>query len=535
MISVMRLQMLDNKRLRFAPLVRVSTEKQEKRGESLNTQRKQLKQAINNLNGTIYRWYTGQEHATPDNERKILNDLIDDAQAGKFDAIMVADISRWSRDNQMSKKYLNILRDNQIQFYWLGRHMDLSVPFNNLVIGMGTEINEFFAAEQSYKSIINRIELAKRGIPVAGKLPYGRTYNEKTNQWSIDKKKKEIVKDAAERYISGESMESIAVSHNMNTSNLHKLLKERCGDKWTIRFRCTKNNIDETIQIEIPRLLPEFVIGRIHERSESNKTYNHGSYKYSYLLSGIIFDSATNYALTGTANAKHQRYYRPFKGRVKQGYMINADVIENAFVEGFVDFLNDANKRNALSDGDSIKNRETELKTKLKGVNKDLDAKKKMKVDIERRLLMCDKDLFADLMERLSERMRKLKDDISSLEFKADAIRNQLTALPTAEEVEDMFSQLKKRTSESYERCGLDFESRPFNEKKKIINDIFGGQDENGHKYGIYVTPSVGKHRSYEFKAYGRVGHIYGKAKARTGYYESFAMKTQCETRSPLH
>ena len=173
----------------FAPLIRVSTEKQERKGESLKTQQNQLEQTIHSLNGKVYKWYSGQEHATPDNERKILEQLIGDAKEHKFNAIMVADISRWSRDNKKSKEYLEILKKNQIEFYWLGRHMDLNVPFNNLMLGMGTEINEFFAAEQAYKSIINRIARAKQDIPVAGKLPYGRTYNKETKQWGIDLEK----------------------------------------------------------------------------------------------------------------------------------------------------------------------------------------------------------------------------------------------------------------------------------------------------------------------------------------------------------
>jgi len=58
--------------LRFAPLIRVSTEDQEKKGESLRTQKGQIKQYVKSLKGIIPDncWiYSGQEHATPDQER----------------------------------------------------------------------------------------------------------------------------------------------------------------------------------------------------------------------------------------------------------------------------------------------------------------------------------------------------------------------------------------------------------------------------------------------------------------------------------
>ena len=58
----------DTKGLRFAPIIRVSTEKQERQGESLQTQKEQILQNVKVLGGTIpeYCWeYSGQEHATP--------------------------------------------------------------------------------------------------------------------------------------------------------------------------------------------------------------------------------------------------------------------------------------------------------------------------------------------------------------------------------------------------------------------------------------------------------------------------------------
>jgi len=56
----------------FAPLIRVSTEEQKKRGESLRVQEELLTRAIKTLGGVVYHWYTGQEHATAEHEREIL-------------------------------------------------------------------------------------------------------------------------------------------------------------------------------------------------------------------------------------------------------------------------------------------------------------------------------------------------------------------------------------------------------------------------------------------------------------------------------
>ena len=57
------------KRLRLAPIIRVSTEEQEKKDESLRIQKNMITQSVKALSGVIpdHCWkYTGQEHATPD-------------------------------------------------------------------------------------------------------------------------------------------------------------------------------------------------------------------------------------------------------------------------------------------------------------------------------------------------------------------------------------------------------------------------------------------------------------------------------------
>ena len=111
---------MKQKKLRVAPLIRVSTEKQASQGESLRTQRQQIEIAVAQIDGVIPKYcstkYTGQEHGTSDYERNKLNQLLEDSGKGLFDAIMVADESRWSRDNEDSKKGLRILEKNGIRF-----------------------------------------------------------------------------------------------------------------------------------------------------------------------------------------------------------------------------------------------------------------------------------------------------------------------------------------------------------------------------------------------------------------------------------
>ena len=106
--------------MRFAPIIRVSTESQKKKKESLLTQKRQILEYAKILKGTIPEncWiYSGQEHATPEYERQKLNQLLGDSSKDLFDAVITVDATRWSRDNHKSKEGLETLRSNDIKFF----------------------------------------------------------------------------------------------------------------------------------------------------------------------------------------------------------------------------------------------------------------------------------------------------------------------------------------------------------------------------------------------------------------------------------
>ena len=182
--------------IKFAPVIRVSTEGQEKRGESLKTQEAQIRQYVASIpDGIIpeYCWkYKGQESATPGQERALFDQLLQDAAKGLFDAIICCDASRWSRDNAKSKAGLEILKANGIRFFIGTMEYDLYDPAQNLFLGMSAEIGEFQARQQALKSIQNRIKRAQRGIPSVGRLPYGRIYNRKLGRGALILKNKHL-------------------------------------------------------------------------------------------------------------------------------------------------------------------------------------------------------------------------------------------------------------------------------------------------------------------------------------------------------
>ncbi len=134
--------------LRFAAFTRVSTERQENRKNSLVLQRQQIENVAKEL-GKIVEWYGGTaEHATPGWEKQQIAALLSDAPKGRFNAVMVTDADRWSRDNQLSKRGLNLFKQHGIRFFILREEQDLYDEDRRFYLGISAEVGEFIAAKQ---------------------------------------------------------------------------------------------------------------------------------------------------------------------------------------------------------------------------------------------------------------------------------------------------------------------------------------------------------------------------------------------------
>jgi len=509
------------RKMLFAPLVRVSTEAQERQGESLKVQKDHLAQAVETLGGEVFKWYEGQEHATPDYERQILEQLMRDAQAGQFHAVIVADLSRWSRDNGKSKQYTNILKKAGIRFFEGTSELDLFNPAHNLVLGMGVEIQEFFSSQQSHKSILSRIARAKRGLPTSGKLPYGRIFDKATQTWQVDREALARVREIARLYLEKDlSWKDLGRQFGMNASNLRKILCLRCGPEWEQQFISKRHGIDETVVTPVPPLLPTEIIEAIRAKSDNRKTWDRvGGRKYQYLLARFVFDVGTGLTLTGLSNSMGIRYYRVNKPDAPNRYQVNAQVLEQAVLGELYQALGTAQTlREKVFDGHPLGQVAEQYQA-------DLEAKRREFAQVEAQLenfvtgLMNSEDAAA-FMDRtkpriieLEARSKTLKDQITSLEY-------QLGTLPTEgviEEHRDKWAALLDVQKAGYLSSGAAMEALPFEQQRKIIRLLFGGKDAGGRRYGVYIQNMGGRPRQYQFEAYGKLGSITGAITAWKG------------------
>src|SRR5262245_17921410 len=303
------------KGLRFAALVRVSTEKQEEQGESLKTQRTYNARDVERLEASIVDWYGGQEHATEGWEKAEVDRLVSDSGKGKFDAVIVTNADRWSRDNVKSHQGLEAFRENDIRFFVGGTEYDLFNPEHVLFLDMSAVFGKFQALHQARKSLLNRIERARKGQNTAGRPPFGRRWD--GTKWVIEPHKQQLVEECARRYLEGEFLPTLAQEFGIGATTLHTILMSRCGPTWKQTFKSKRLNICEEVEITIPELLPPETITAIRERARGNTHYSHGQLKHDYLLSRMVFCSSCGQALSGSCTGPH-RYYRHFASK-RQG------------------------------------------------------------------------------------------------------------------------------------------------------------------------------------------------------------------------
>ncbi len=448
---------------------------------------------------------------------------------------MVADTSRWSRDNLKSFQDLVALKQNGIRFFVGMQEFNLNDHFHELVLTLGVAINQFFAREQAYKSIINRIERAKKGYPACGKRPWGRIFDGETHTWKVDEAKNKMIEEISRLYLEEDvPFNELGKIYRMNGTNPHKILTKRSGDTWTQRFRNKNCGIDETVTIHIPRLLPEETIRKIRAKCEARRTWEHGKYKYEYLFSRNIRDADTGNALTGTGNSLGRRYYKPFKAtKTTPRYMVNANTLESAILrELFMALGNSSLLFDAVFKGNpvsAVADDLTEKKSRLEKKLAVLERERQRYIDA----IGAGDDDVPSFMAKLKTKIKALEEEIGKATFDKQSVENQLSTIPVMEEVEmkrkwygeqlrkkfkEMHCrQLDQRWNEGLFTSGYAFSRLPFEQKKKLINLIFGGHDEGGKRYGIYVKLLHGRPRRYKFEAYGRLGTIDGWVRSRQG------------------
>ena len=513
--------MIVKQKIRFAALVRVSTERQADKGESLNSQSSQITQWVADQGGVIPDgcWYRGQEHGTPGHEREIFDALLHDAIAGVFDAVIVVDPSRWSRDNRRSKDGLEILRQQGVRFFTGPMEQDLNLPEVRFQIGLYTEMNEYIASTNARKSTQSRIERAKRGWFAAGShRPYGRRITNETKnregmaQWEVIPEDQKRVREMHRLYVEdGYSFEKIGQLKGMSGITVRSRLMLRCGPKLVQQFKLDGKEIK--VEIDIPPLLTDQEIELVRRQAKKNQMFRGTTEVYP--LAHMVRCNNCGSVLSGvTIHRKRGKTwrYRHYDKSKRCGCVlsVNAEQLECAVFSQIgqiladQDALAEAIKRAVVGNQENKQHVEKQIKSVAKAIMREDKA-------LDRIV-----DAIADASSGKSSTFGgKLQQKASDIEGQLTVLKAQRQKLVAqyANMTTDIPSDLQLKVRQMLSGLiGLNGNAPAAwpREAKKLLAEFFFGK--NDKRYGVILSkethPDLGDYWSYEIR--GRIGMAAG-------------------------
>ena len=511
--------MADQKTLRIGALIRVSTERQEKQGESLAVQHTDIERVAPTLGGAVVQWYGGREHATPGHEKAEVDRLLADAAAGVLDAVMVNHPDRWSRDNAASQWGLDLLKEHGVKFFVLGHEYNLLDPMQRFYLGMAAEVGRMQAAVQRKKSLESRIHRARRGVPTAGALPPGRTYDRGTSTWGIIKEYQWMIEDAAERYLGGESLTTVAEEYAISRTGLYMVLKGRCGDTWNQNFNVPEFGIKETVPTPVPRLLPEETIEAMRRLMAAQKCGEWGKRNSPYLLTGMVYCRECGVRLTGrtqhressTSYYSHGCQFANVKCPVRPRPHVRCQALEDAVLRVLFDlFGNPAAVARAVEQARPDPKGDARLHAKLDRLR---ERAAKLAAGRDKVMRLARKDLISD--EEAEAELAKTNNELVKVRGELDSLDRQLVAVPAPEDVKsyavracNAFAERTARVSarrrmEDPTRGGsYGFERMSWADRRALVEMVFVGRTSDGKPAGIYIEQIPGErpHRARRWR-----------------------------------
>lgn len=412
--------------------------------------------------------------------------MMRDAAAGIFDVVVVFDIKRYGRDGfDILESSRTLKRDFSVDV------VDTKGFFDTR--GRNRTLPNFVQAAVAEDERISILERTKHGkirvarehnAPIGNKLPFGRSWDRAAKEWRIDPEAKRIIEDAAERYVSGESMANLADEYGLKHWHLHKILTQRCGPVWVQNVRCKELGIDEQIETQIPPLLDEATIRKVLLRIEANRTYAHGEIKNRYLLSRMVFCSHCGYAMFGQTNANGARYYRHAHAKrerpcdVEKTWIPAADLENTVIRYLFEMFGNPASVQRAIED--AIPDLEQVKKSR----------ERLTRLDCELEKIGRGRDQLLGLVEsgdvspaEVRPRLRALQERSERLREEREGLESDQGNIPTPEQSQAVATRLAEMTRE----MNRALEDMTYEESRALVEAVFGGRTRDGRRMGVYL------------------------------------------------
>lgn len=276
--------------MKVALYARVSTEEQTK-GYSLEAQVDAMRQYATSNSWELVREYEDGGYSGSNDKRPAFKQMIADALAGEFDAILVHKFDRFSRSREDAIVYKSLLRKKGVRVISVTEPLDDS-PASFLTEGMLEVLNEFYLINLSQEIKKGKYKGAEKGEYQGGNLKFGYTLdnNDVKPKIVVDQKEANTVVNIFEKYAQGLSLGQLAIILNdmgMPCKTTGRWHKQKLSKMLRDRTYIGEGRYGEVI-MPYPPIVPTDLFDQVQTKLSSNKnTGRPAKSGRTYLLSHL--------------------------------------------------------------------------------------------------------------------------------------------------------------------------------------------------------------------------------------------------------
>ncbi len=292
---------------RFAIFARVSTRDQ-LTGYSLEVQEQQARGYVKRAGGTVVKLYSDQESATGKAEdRAMLQRLLADAAQGLFDAVVIQETTRLSRNLGVMVAVTEKLTEAGIALHDFNGPVPLETPEGEFSALIQALAGRLMAKQSKKKSLASRERVMKSGGIAAGRPPFGRRWNRDAKKLEIIPEKHEVIRRAYDLIVNRRySLNRTAAEVDMADSSLRKAIRQAAWTEAVQHFQ------GATYTFPCPPLIAAEQVRRIEARLAANKVTRPET-KGEYLLQGLVRCAACGATMTGQTSIKDGKRYSVYR------------------------------------------------------------------------------------------------------------------------------------------------------------------------------------------------------------------------------
>lgn len=224
------------KPLKIGAYIRVSTDKQVQVFEgSLDTQKYRMLEFVKGRNKEIKSWgeivdyYIEEGFSAGTVKRPEYQRMMSDLRAGRINLILVADISRLSRNVHDFSVLLRELEEHDASYMSLKEQFDTTTPAGRLMTNMVVTMAQFEREQTSERVSINTNSRALRGLVNGGRPPLGLERDEnRAGVWVVNEHEAENVRTIFKTFLEQGSLgKTIPILESQNIRPKNSGLKKR--------------------------------------------------------------------------------------------------------------------------------------------------------------------------------------------------------------------------------------------------------------------------------------------------------------------